>query len=224
MVKHYRQLALGGSSAVGASAAVLADLTQKNEASALLKIGEVVGTTWLAVLIVVALAVAVCFIFECATPRRAFYTGASVLTILMATVPYKVPPSINTNPDKVAVVAPQQTSWLLGPSVAYAQTRTAAVAPVTLRVNLTTSDGQPVTRALLTLRDPESDAIVARSSLSGASFDLYPAPGRYVLVVEVPGYSITRREVDLHAGHPRRLDIRLDADAIPLPIQRLYRK
>jgi len=224
MVKLYRQLALGGSSAVGASAAVLADLTQKNEASALLKIGDVVGATWLAALVVVVLAVAVCFIFECPTPRRAFYTGASVLTILMATVPYKVPPSINTNPDKVATVAPRQTGWLLGPSMAYAQVRTAAVSPVALRVNLTTGDGRPVSRAILTLRDPESDAIVARSNLSGASFDLFPAPGRYALVVEVPGYAITRREIDLRAGRPLQLDIRLEADAIPLPLQRLYRK
>jgi hypothetical protein len=224
MVKLYRQLALGGSSAVGAGAAVLADLTQKNEASALLKIGEVVGPTWLAALVVVVLAVAVCFIFECATPRRAFYTGASVLTILMATVPYKVPPSINTNPDKVVTAAPRQTGWLPGPAVAYAQARTAAVPPVALRVNLTADDGQPVSRALLTLRDPESDVIVARSSLGGASFDLYPAPGRYALVVEVPGYAITRRAVDLRAGHPLQLDIRLAADAIPLPLQRLYRK
>jgi hypothetical protein len=224
MVKLYRQLALGGSSAVGASAAVLADLTQKNEASALLKIGDVVGATWLAALVVVVLAVAVCFIFECPTPRRAFYTGASVLTILMATVPYKIPPSINTNPDKVATAAPRQTGWLLGPSMAYAQARTAAASPVALRVNLTTEDGRPVSRALLTLRDPESDAIVARSNLSGASFDLYPAPGRYALVVEVPGYAITRREIDLRAGRPLQLDIRLEADAIPLPLQRLYRK
>jgi Carboxypeptidase regulatory-like domain len=224
MVKLYRQLALGGSSAVGASVAVLADLTQKNEASAMLKIAEVVGPPWLAALVVVVLAVAVCFIFECATPRRAFYTGASVLTILMATVPYKVPPSINTNPTKEAAVAPRQTSGLLGPSAAYAQTRTAAVPPVALRVNLTTADGQPVSRAMLTLRDPESDAIVARSNLSGAAFDLYPAPGRYSLVVEVPGYAITRREIDLRAGRPVRLDIRLEADAIPLPLQRLYRK
>lgn len=224
MVKVYRQLALGGSSAVGAGAAVLADLTQKNEASALLKIGEVCGATWLAALVVVVLAVAVCFIFECHTPRRAFYTGASVLTILMATVPYKVPPSINTNPDKMATSAPPQTGFILGPSVAFAQARTAAVAPVALRVNLTTEDGQPISRAILTLRDAESDAIVARSNLAGSSFDLYPAPGRYALTVAVPGYAITRREIDLRPGHPLRLDIPLAADATPLQIQRLFRK
>src|SRR5437667_3509539 len=107
-----RLLSIGGSGLVGAIVAVLADLMQKDVASAILRMGEVLGDTLhtpspsvVAMVVVIALAVAVCFIFECDTTTKAFYTGASILTIVMMAVPYKAPPEREYRSQQTAPAA-----------------------------------------------------------------------------------------------------------------------
>jgi hypothetical protein len=83
---------------------------------------------------------------------------------------------------------------------------------------LTTSDGKTPGEVTVTLRDRESDTVVARSRLSGAVLNLYPAVGRYRMTVEVPGYQIVRRDVSLGAGDDVELPIRLETTWAPLSI------
>ena len=224
---------IGMSGAVGAFMAVLADVIQKEHASSTIKIGDVLQAVlqipfarMFAVLVVIGLAVAVCFIFECDTGKSAFYRGLSVLTILMTAVPYNAPPSVNTDPSKLASPAPAvgEHSWfrILQPASAFAGTPQPS--PVHLRITLTTDDRKPLTEASITLAEPQGGGVVARSKMSGNRLDLYPAPGRYTLSVEAQGYEIARREITLEAGHPVQLEIPLRATWTPLSIQRLFRK
>lgn len=229
------RLCIGASGAVGAVMAVLAELMQKKDASAVLRMGDTLYNTFdlpyarvAGMFLIIALAVAVCFIFQCETPKSAFYRGASILTILMAVVPYNVPPSVNTDPNAPAASPPaaQGRLWqdLLQPEAAFAQSRAPAPGAASLTVVLTTSDGKPVRQATVSLADPRSKEVVARSKLSGNRLYLYPAAGRYLLSVEVEGYGIVQREVSLQAGRPTEVRVALKSTWTPLPLQRLFRK
>ena len=112
---------------------------------------------------------------------------------------------------------------LLGPAAAFAQPVGRPSSPVPVKITLTTDDGKPVSEVLVTLRDPQGHGIIARSKLSGNPVDLYPAPGRYVLRVEVRGYRIAEREISLQPGLPLQVDLRLEATWTPLAIQRLLK-
>src|SRR3989442_15116421 len=148
-----RLLSIRGSGLVGAIVAVLADLMQKDVASAILRMGEVLGDTLhtpspsvVAMVVVIALAVVVCFIFECDTTTKAFYTGVSILTIVMTAVPYKAPQSANTDPNKLlpppAAGRDGALPTLLGPAAAFAQPGGRPSSPVPVKITLTTDGGK----------------------------------------------------------------------------------
>lgn len=95
-----RNVAFWLSGMVGAFVAILGDITQKDTASAVVKIATTVNTTvqvsvptlvWVAVL--VALGVALSAIFEPTSKKMAFFIGASVIALIMTATPYKPLPS-----------------------------------------------------------------------------------------------------------------------------------
>ncbi|CCD90721.1 membrane hypothetical protein [Bradyrhizobium sp. ORS 375] len=92
------KLSIGLAGAFGGVIAVLGDLIQKQDASAVLvfastlnRILQLAIATWGWALVLVALAVALCVIFEPDSKPRAFYIGASILALLMTAVPFKLP-------------------------------------------------------------------------------------------------------------------------------------
>ena len=87
---------IGAAGGVGGFTAVLTDLIQKEQASAILEISErvskvVVIPPWVVLILIPVLSVLLCYIFEVETRTRAFYTGASILSLLMTSVPYEIP-------------------------------------------------------------------------------------------------------------------------------------
>jgi hypothetical protein len=99
-----RNVAFWLSGMVGAFVAILGDITQKDTASAVVKIATTVNSTvqvsvptlvWVAVL--VALGVALSAIFEPTSKKMAFFIGASVIALIMTATPYKPLPSSPTD-------------------------------------------------------------------------------------------------------------------------------
>jgi hypothetical protein len=90
---------LGASALLGAAIAVLADVIQKEAASATLKIAAAAAEhlriaappiVWAGILVL--LGVGVCFVNEPRSRQSAFYAGASIVALLVTVVPYKPPP------------------------------------------------------------------------------------------------------------------------------------
>lgn len=88
------------SAGIGAVLAVMADLIQKENASAVVKVSSVTSEhlsltappfVW--ALVLIALGISLCLVFEPKTKARAFYLGASVVALVMTAVPYSPPPS-----------------------------------------------------------------------------------------------------------------------------------
>ncbi len=193
---------LAAAAFVGGLVAILADLIQKDVASATLKMAntfdENLGipyATPVAICLVLLIAIALCFIFEVQTTKRAFYTGASVLAILMTVVPYNLPKDFKTKPNSVEVV-----------------------------LKIKTQDGKPVAGAVVTLRNAENGRTVAQRRTPVAEFKFYQKAGRYRLTVEMNGYGSESRDLSLVEGSsPHQVTVNLRPTATPLFLQRLFR-
>ncbi len=94
---------LGMAGMVGAFVSILGDITQKDDASAVIKIATTVNENldlsiptigW--AMILITLGVVLPLIFEARTAKMAFFTGASVIALIMTATPYEPLP---TAPD-----------------------------------------------------------------------------------------------------------------------------
>src|SRR5215831_17783775 len=171
---------IGAAGAFGSILATLADIIQKEQASAVTKLAEALQTTLRisvsplhVLLLLVVLAIGLCFVFAVETTKSAFYRGASVLALLMTIVPYKIPPSIPTNPN---LPDPNPASDRLDeffiPAV-YAQTPVAAQQRIRVEIHLTSNDGKNIQGAVYTLISPTTKGIIARSKVQGSDFSFY---------------------------------------------------
>jgi hypothetical protein len=220
------QVFIGASGAFGGMLAALADLIQKEQASAVLKINEILRTTLqiptrpiAIVALLVAFGIALCFVFGADSNKKAFYTGASILSIMMALVPYKIPPSISVSPNQSPSGTLQDDSWLeryVMPGVVFAQS-TQPSQSRSIHVHLFSSDRKPITTAVYTLVDPESLRVIARSKIQGPDFSFSVSRSDYLIRVEVPGYNITERSLN---GVEQDLAIPLVESRVPLFVQR----
>jgi len=223
-----QKIYIGLSGAFGGVLAILADLIQKEQASAVVKVDEALRTTLMlsispliVALFLVGFSVALCFVFSVDSSKSAFYRGASILTVLMTLVPYKVPLSIPTTPEQAQ--PPVQSSFLdhvFVPAV-YAQAPAVAQAKFRIDVRLTTSNGKKVPSAIYTLIDPATGATIARSNVQGSEFSFYVTGRDYLLRVEAPNYSIAQRSLNVKSS--QTLTIPLSATWMPLAIQRVWR-
>jgi hypothetical protein len=191
---------LGAAAFVGGLVAMLADLIQKDLASATLKMANTFNenlgipySTFVAICLVLLIAVALCFIFEIHTTKHAFYTGASVLAILMTVVPYNVPRDFKTKPNSVEVV-----------------------------LKMKTQDGKQITDAVVTLTNSETGNIIAQRKMSDDEFRFYQKAGRYGFSVEMPGYESKFVDIELVDGSaPQQVSVTLLPSGTPLFFQRL---
>jgi hypothetical protein len=194
------KISLAVAAFVGGLVAMLADLIQKDLASATLKMANIFEdklaiphATLVAICLVLFIAVALCFIFEVQTTRRAFYTGASVLAILMTVVPYNHPKDFKTQPNSVEVI-----------------------------LKMKTQDGKPIRNVVVTLTNTENGNIVAQRKMSGEEFKFYEKAGSYSLSVEMPGYEIKSIDLVLVEGSPsQQVSATLRPSGRPLFLQRL---
>jgi hypothetical protein len=230
-----QKICLGLSAAIGGLLAVLADIMQKQDASAVEQLKSALGAvlqvrTYPGVvgLLLIALSVALSFIFSADSNKKSFYVGASILAIMMTSVPYDAKPGLSTgsvlHPASGAEKAAANLGWwdgLMIPAQVFAQSGAPAAhgSPVTVQVE--TADQKPIGIAIFSLVDPSSGQVVARSRVQGNKFTFYVTNPQYLLRVQVDGYAIAERSLN---PPPPSLTVSLTPSSVPLAIQRLFRR
>ena len=172
------------SALIGSLFCIVADLSQKTEASAMRNLGSTVGEfvgldfsqgKLLALVLVVLGALSLSFIFEPETKRKAFYLGASVLAIMMTIVPYDRANDFKTTPNSEKVT-----------------------------VTLSTEDGQKVSGIEMTLWNSKRNEIIARTRINHSKYTFYQDAGNYKLSLYMPGYKREIREITVKGFYTRR--------------------
>jgi hypothetical protein len=197
-----KTILIGLSALVGGVLAVLADLSQKGDASAIINLGYNLSKVFglaspatVSTVLILLIAVALALIFDVSSKRQAFYVGASVLSIMMTIVPYKTPDGFKTTPNSVEVV-----------------------------VNLATANQKPIVEAVVSLWREDGRTLVARSQVSSDVFRFYQDGGDYKLSVEMAGYSAQFIDLKLIEGSTgQSLSVILQPSETPIFIQRLLR-
>lgn len=226
-----KSICLGLSAATGGLLAVLSDIAQKQDASAVehlqLALGSVLGVrTYPAVVavILIALAVSLSFIFSADSNKKAFYVGASILAIMMTAVPYNAPPSLSTSPSAKGIETPVHLGWmdrLITPAQVYAQSTAPSNPSYPVDVHLQTGNGKPVSSATFTLLDADTGEVLGRSRVQSGNFTFYAPSRPCTLRVQVDGYAIAQRQLNPASS---TLTIQLTSSSIPLSVQRMFRK
>ncbi|HKV77352.1 MAG TPA: hypothetical protein VJP02_04395 [Candidatus Sulfotelmatobacter sp.] len=226
-----KSMCLGLSAATGGLLAVLSDIAQKQDASAVEHLqSALTGVLGLrtypavVVLALIALAVALSFIFSAESNKKAFYVGASILAIMMTAVPYNAPPSLSTTPTAKSVAEPVSSRWwdrLMIPGQVYAQSTSANNKSYSVEIHLQTDNGKAVSSATFTVIDANSGEVLGRSTVQSSDFTFY-APNRpCTLRVQVDGYAIVDRPLSSAA---RAMTIQLTASRVPSALQRVFRR
>ena len=223
----------GLSAATGGLLAVLSDITQKQDASAVEQLKSalrgILGVQtygWAVALVLILLAVALSFIFSADSNKKAFYLGASILAIMVTAVPYDAKPNLDTIPNPSAAGAANDLGWwdrLLIPSPVLAQNAPPSTQSSPVTVQIETADKKLVSLAIFTLIDP-SNGQVKRSRVQGSSLRFYVQNRPYTLRVQVDGYTIAESSINPPLPPPQTLSITLFPSRVPLSIQRLLLK
>lgn len=229
-----KQISIGFAGAVGGVFAALADMIQKREASAISEVDQVLERVFEteladfnAILLVISLATALSFIFEPETKKKAFYTGAAVLALLMTVVPYN-PPKEDFVGKQAATQSRDWTpsNWLrnvIGPgqvSAASPQPQTRELARVF--VSITTSDHGDLSDGTATLIRPDRQrASVVRFEGNLVIFTNVE-PGSYSLRLESPGYKVFQTEVEARADEPKVIVATLERTVLPLTLLKIF--
>lgn len=210
---------IGLSGLIGALIAVLADLTQNSEASALRIIRDRLDqylalsatTEWalptvpaMVMLLLVFLGVALCFVFEVRNKRAGLYVGASIISLIATLVPYQP-----ANPVGVTVPGGSALASASGASEgAFLRIAQPAVNHVELQIRAPRLPND----ATVELRNADTRQIVGRTTYEltggegGSRIAFEERPGRYLLTVDAPGYASYRCRFEL------TMDVAFDVD------------
>jgi len=206
--------------------AILADVLQKEQASAVMKLDEALKVTFglpisplLVVAMLMALGVGLCLVFKAHTSQAAFFRGASVIALLMTLVPYNLEQGLPRTPEQATTLS-ERLDLDLG-NVVFAQT-SGNQAQSKVSVELLMENGGQPSSAIYTLKDPSNGAVIARSHAQGSSFSFYVPNRTYLLQIEVPNCRIEQRQLSVNG--PQSLTVRLVNSAVPASIQRLWGK
>lgn len=189
------------SALIGSIFCIVADLSQKTEASAIRNLGVTLsefvemdysGGKLIALVLVVLGAFALSYIFEPETKPKAFYLGASVLAIMMAVVPYERANDFVSTPNSERVT-----------------------------VSLSSEDGRKVSDVEMTLWNSQGNRIIARTRFSNSKYTFYQDDGNYRLSLYMPGYKKETRIISVKEGNPLDLGIMFRASGTPGFIQRM---
>jgi hypothetical protein len=228
-------VSIASAGAVGGVLAIAADIMQKENASAVGKLAESFSVVLhkavpplLIMFLLMVFAVALCFIFEARSTKRALYTGASILSIIMTLVPYKTPDSLTSHPKEPAAeghLREGQTNlawWndMFTPGTVFAQTPQQPATAFLVTVHLAPDDKKEISAAIFSLVDPKTGQVVARSKVAGSDFNFYVSRP-YVLNTEVPGYAIAKTGLD--GTHAQQVTVLLHPSHTPLALQHLFR-
>jgi hypothetical protein len=222
-----KQVCLGLSAATGGFVAVLSDIMQKGEASAVEQLANVLKIPtymWAAALLLIALSVALSFIYGAESNKKAFTTGAGILAIMVTVTPYNALPNLNTTPSSNAQPpTTKDVGWLdrlIIPNHVFAQSSASPAMTGPYTAELQPSDRKPIGVALFMLIDPASGQAVRRSRVQGGELKFYVTNTTYRLRVQVDGYQITEVNLPLSPG---TFSVPLTPSSVPISLQRLYR-
>jgi hypothetical protein len=187
--------------AVGGVMCLLFDMAAKAHASSVLAIANglrglsVPSPHIVAVALLIALAMALCFVFDPDSKKKSFYLGASILAIGFTLVPYAEPPRLRAEPNSTEIA-----------------------------VELVNPDGAFIDRVTVTVWDGRKSKVLGRSVYNEAKFRFYLEPGEYVVSVEVTEYKLVDRSLDLR-GDPPTVSLRIELERSPWPmfLQRAFR-
>lgn len=138
---------------------------RKGDASAVEHLATVLripSYMWLAALILIALAVALSFIYGADSHKTAFTTGAGILALVVTLTPYKALPSLECSSSSNEVSTPNNLGWfdrLVIPSRVFALTSSSPAGMVTYNVHLDPTDDRPIAMATFSLVDPSRGKI-----------------------------------------------------------------
>lgn len=226
-----KSMCLGLSAATGGLLAVLSDIAQKQDASAVEHLQSaltgVLGVRTypaLVALVLIALSVALSFIFSAESNKKAFYVGASILAIMMTAVPYNAPPSLSTTPTAKGTATPATLGWwdrVMIPPQVYAQTAAANNSSYPVDVHLQTDNGKAVSSVTFSVVEAGSGQVLGRSKVQSSDFTFY-APNRpCTLRVQADGYAIAERPL---SPASRTMTVQLTTSGVPLAFQRIFHK
>jgi len=216
------------STGIGALVAVLADVVQKEQASAVATIANSISRTlridfdaiW-AVILIVAVAASLSIVFEPQTKQRAFYLGTSVLAMLLTVVPYELPPGFASGTSAPSPHAAVPSEGRLLRFAAYMRSQQDPAARVSLV--LASQRGQGVSGAVVTLLSLPGRAVVAQARTETDTLSFSQPAGSYLVRVEAPGYAILEHNLTLSAGSSSTVRLELRPSWVPLGIQRLFK-
>jgi hypothetical protein len=204
---------------IGVVALVVVDSLQNGNSATAIKIGEAIKRllgmadfgygALLAVVFLVVMASAWCWMERPASLKDAFIRGFTIFAFLTVAAPYD-----NGTSTLTATAGPAATpGGLTLVSPAHGQ-ETAPRSNAIIRL-------PGVQRAEVTLRDAESGAILARSLVVGQEVRISQPSGKYLLEIEAPGYRRTQVPLDLRASS-QQFTLKLEPTPIPLGLQRFY--
>ena len=204
---------------VGSVCGSLWEMKQKQDASGVLALSNTIATyvnpRFQPLYLIVGLAglsVMLRFAFEANVPKKAFYFGVSTLAVVTMSASYQAPKTLPSIPTQFQEPKGLPSSrWdLPGPNTqtgsptAFAVSGLAISPPnlptfgVAVIVNLKTPDpSASLDTVTITLTDSSTKEVVGRSTLSGKNLRFFASGGQYTLTVEVPGYRIEERQLDL---------------------------
>lgn len=229
----------------GGLLAALADLVQKEHASAVLKLAATSNThlglplpRWAVLLFIAIVAGLVSIIFEADTMQKSFTRGLGILSVVMTAVPYSSPPTtisfLDASPAQISI-----SEIITGTAFAQEAKDQAGernpVVPIVLR--LTSDKPAPdVAKVTVTVEKKAHPGTIAQqmvyrkdSADAGEShlirqipFSL--PPGEYVLKIEASGHRIARRDLTVGPGGQVAVNVAMTSTAVPLFLQRLGEK
>jgi hypothetical protein len=227
-----RMLLTALSGMVGGFLAVLADVAQKDDASAVLNIASGIAKLnikcqpFAIAIVLVLLAGAICLILDAANTKAAFYIGASILTLIMTLVPVRRSPSIES---ALPALRPVLQDRLIRPALFWQEAAPAVRArrPTSagtglVNLTLTAKDKGSIGQFTVEIRNPDTGAITARSTYATPNnVELRIPPGRVELRISVSGYKLARQTLTITPGQTQEVAVDLEPSIMPLGLQKL---
>lgn len=176
------------------------------------------GQGWVALVLLAALAAAMCWIFQCWNRKESFTMGLSVFAVLTAASPY--PAHLGDLPVDRPIAA---TLSLLSP---IAQARAQPPGAVALRDYFLAFEGDAAGPGSIRVEILDADgrhSYGADVAVGGAPLRLRLPEGRYTALVECAGCRRTRVALTVEAKPVQGSVVQLGASQLPLGVQRLYR-
>lgn len=223
--KLFTNLSIYFSAFVGAIIAVLADLVQKKEASATKSITNALreffnfslDNTFTLVLLTL-ISISLCFIYEVKTKKVGFYLGASILALIMTSVPYQdksgsTIPKTNDESNQAKTIHFDNISNKL--SLYLKQHKSYGTVSLEIIDRDDSNRKIQINQGTVYLLNPNNRSIIKTFNIRTNKFSFNIETGNYILLVQVPTYSSNEQQILVKSGTTKSLKINLKKIRFP---------